>query len=78
MREGQVPPARAGTRKEGQREKEAERERETEGPARAQRGASSGGGTRAGPTGRTPGVGDTNWTQLGWGEEGAERGGWVT
>ena len=54
MREGQVPPARAGTREEGQgeterekkrqreKEKERERERETEGPARAQRGASSG------------------------------------
>lgn len=46
MREGQVPPARAGTREEGQGETERKRgrkrERETEGPARAQRGASSG------------------------------------
>lgn len=62
MREGQVPPARAGTRKEGQREKEAERERETEGPAHAQRGASSGGVARP-------------WRHQGWPHREDTRGG---
>ena len=75
MREGQVPLAGPGTRKEGQGETERkrgrERKREKVLAVYSERSflgclecGVAHGWTRAGPTGRTPGVGASNWTQL--------------